>query len=78
MSPRVAAKNKWARVEALLRNRAFVERYKEAWKAHLAGMARVLFPFGTYWMSKFGKLACEAAEAVQDALGGRLTEPAPA
>jgi hypothetical protein len=28
MSPRVAAKSKWARIEVLLRNRSFVEKYR--------------------------------------------------
>src|SRR5664279_398205 len=30
MSPQVAAKNKWARIEALLRNRSFIEKYRAA------------------------------------------------
>ena len=30
LSPRVAAKNKWARIEALLRNRVFTEKYRRA------------------------------------------------
>jgi putative transposase len=64
MSPRVAAKNKWARVEALLRNRGFLERYRDAFLRHIAGVANVVFPFGTFWMRKFGKVACEAADAV--------------
>ncbi len=59
LSPRVAAKSKWARIEALLRNRDFLARYRAAFLGHLAGIARVLFPFGTYWMRKFAKVACE-------------------
>ena len=62
MSPRVAAKNKWSRIEALLRNRGFVEKYRDAFVSHMAGAVNVLFPFGTYWMRKFAKVACEAAE----------------
>ncbi len=61
LSPRLAAKNKWARIETLLRNRAFQERYRDSIKRHLAGAVNVLFPFGTYWMKKFGKVACETA-----------------
>ena len=64
MSPRVAGKSKWARIEALLRNRSFVEKYRAAFLQHLAGVANVLFPFGTFWMRKFGKVACEAADAL--------------
>jgi hypothetical protein len=62
LSPRLAAKNKWARIEAIVRNRAFLERYREAFLMHMAGVAKVVFPFGTYWMRKFGKVACENAD----------------
>ena len=78
ISPRVAAKNKWARIEALLRNRVFGERYRAAFKAHIAGLANVVFPFGTYWMRKFGKVACEVAEAGEAAVCGRSADPVPA
>jgi putative transposase len=63
ISPRVAAKNKWARIETLLRNRGFIERYRDAFLLHIAGVASVVFPFGTFWMRKFGKVACETAYA---------------
>jgi hypothetical protein len=78
LSPRVAAKSKWTRVEALLRNHAFGERYRAAFKDHIAGLANVVFPFGTYWMRKFGKVACEAAEAVEATVCGRSSDPVPA
>jgi hypothetical protein len=76
MSPRVAAKSKWARIEALLRNRSFVEKYRDAFLGHMAGLANVVFPFGTYWMRKFGKIACEAADAVEQAILGQPKDPA--
>jgi REP element-mobilizing transposase RayT len=77
LSPRLAAKSKWARIEALLRNRGFQERYHDAIRRHLAGIANVLFPLGTYWMKKFGMVACEMADAagLQDA-GCPLPAPA--
>jgi len=75
MSPRVAAKNKWARIEALNRNRAFIERYRDAFLGHIAGLANVVFPFGTYWMRKFGRVACETAEMVGDALRDQALVP---
>ena len=78
MSPRVAAKNKWARVEALRRNRGFIEKHRAAFLAHVAGVANVLFPFGTYWMKKFGKVACETADTVEAALRHPAMDPAPA
>jgi hypothetical protein len=42
----------------------------------MAGLADVVFPFGTYWMNKFGKVACEAAETVEQALLGPPMNPA--
>jgi hypothetical protein len=76
MSPRVAAKSKWARIEALLRNRAFIERYRDAFRSHMAGLTNVLFPFGTFWMRKFGKVVCDTAEAVEEAILGPPMHPA--
>ena len=73
LSPRVAAKSKWARVEALLRNKDFLARYRAAFLGHLAGIANVLFPFGTYWMRRFGKVTCET----EDGPGVALANIAP-
>jgi hypothetical protein len=78
MSPQVAAKNKWARIEALLRNRTFIEKYRAALRGHISGLANVFFPFGTYWMRKIAKVACEAAETVEVAIRDPAAEPAPA
>jgi hypothetical protein len=78
MSPQVAAKNKWARIEALLRNRTFVDKYRAALRGHIDGLANVLFPFGTYWMRKIAKVACEASETVEAAIQDPAAEPAPA
>ena len=78
ISPQVAAKGKWARIEALLRNRGFVEKYRDAFLGHMAGVANVIFPFGTYWMRKFGKVACEAVEVVEESLLDPAAEPIPA
>jgi hypothetical protein len=79
LNPRIAAKNKWARIEALQRNRGFLESYRAAWRAHLAGILNVLFPFDSSWMAKFGKVACEPpADALYDAFTSACPEPAPA
>jgi hypothetical protein len=78
MSPQVAAKNKWARIEALLRNRAFSEKYRDAFLAHVAGLANVVFPFGTYLMRKIAKVACEAAETIEEVIHNSAPDPAPA
>jgi putative transposase len=71
MSPRVAARNRWARIEALLR-------YRAAFLRHMAGLANVLFPFGTFWMRKFAKVACEVADRVDGADPGKPMNPVPA
>jgi hypothetical protein len=50
MSPRVAAKNKWRRVETLQRNGAFLKAYALARREYRAGKTDVVFPAGTYLM----------------------------
>jgi hypothetical protein len=52
MSPRVACKNKWARIEALQRNKAFIEQHRDARNEKLAGRD-VIFPAGTWWLHRF-------------------------
>jgi hypothetical protein len=56
LRPRIAARSKWARIEALLRNRAFIAAYtcaREAWRAG----GEVMFPAGTYWLRRFAQVA---------------------
>src|SRR5262245_30324862 len=50
LDPRVAARSKWSRIEALLRNRSFRDAYLAARVSFLAGLKDVLFPPGTYWL----------------------------
>ena len=52
LRPRVAARDKWARMEALLRNRLFITAYTKAREGWRAG-ATVTFPPGTYWLRRF-------------------------
>lgn len=52
LRPGVATRNKWARIEALMRNRAFLLEYTSAREAWLAGIV-VAFPPGTYWLRRF-------------------------
>jgi hypothetical protein len=47
-----AARTQWARVEALLRNRAFANEYASARERWRDGAAAV-FPPGTYWLQRF-------------------------
>ena len=59
LRPRVAARNPWARAEALLRDRAFVDEYRRARAAWLAGI-HVAFPPGTYWLHRFANVPIAA------------------
>ncbi len=61
LDPRVAARSKWSRVEALLRNRAFRDAYAAARNAFIAGLRDVVFPAGTYWLSRFTGAICSPA-----------------
>jgi hypothetical protein len=55
LSPRVACRNKWARIEALQRNRAFVDDYRGARDDQLAGR-QAIFPPGTWWLCRYAGL----------------------
>ncbi len=52
LRPRFAARNPWARVEALRRNREFLVTYREARARWIDGDA-IPFPVGTYWLRRF-------------------------
>ncbi|HWO19822.1 MAG TPA: hypothetical protein VNO30_13645 [Kofleriaceae bacterium] len=52
LKPRVAARNQWARMEALLRNREFIDAYTKAREGWRNGEV-VAFPPGTYWLRRF-------------------------
>jgi hypothetical protein len=55
LRPQVAGRNKWARIEALLRNRAFVLEYaiaRDRWRNGIP----VMFPPGTYWLQRFASV----------------------
>jgi hypothetical protein len=51
----VAARSKWSRIEALLRNRAFVAAYKAARQAWQHA-TEATFPLGTYWLRRFANV----------------------
>jgi hypothetical protein len=55
LRPSFAARNPWARMEAILRNREFIAAYREARDRWIAGDA-VLFPIGTYWLRRFAQV----------------------
>ena len=58
LNPRVASRNKWARIEALSRLKAFIESYKEAWQRWRHGQRDVLFPYGTYALRLHAGVQC--------------------
>jgi hypothetical protein len=58
LNPSVAARNKWRRIEALLRNRDFREAYRSARERFISGARDVLFPAGTYWLRRFARAIC--------------------
>jgi hypothetical protein len=55
LRPRVAARSKWARIEALMRNRAFAEAYADA-RARWRDGVPAVFPPGTYWLQRFASV----------------------
>jgi putative transposase len=52
-SPRLASLNKWARIEAIQRSKAFLAAYRVARNLWRAGLAAI-FPPGTYWLRLHG------------------------
>jgi putative transposase len=65
ISPRIACKSKWTRIEALQRCKDFLDSYARAIKAWMLGATEVVFPAGTYWMRRFARVVCEAVGDVQ-------------
>lgn len=55
LSPTVACRNRWARIEALQRNRSFLDQYRCARDHQLAGR-HAIFPPGTWWLCRFAGL----------------------
>ncbi len=72
LRPRVAARNKWARIAALQRNRDFIDDYRETRKAWLAGRA-VTFPYGTYWLRRFANVPVAQPPGSPPATAGPAT-----
>jgi REP element-mobilizing transposase RayT len=59
LNPRLAARDKWRRIESLQRLKGFLVAYREAWRRFTNGERSVQFPYGTYWMRvRFGVLCC--------------------
>lgn len=61
LKPRVAALDKWKRIEAIGRLKAFLAAYRDARLAFARGARDVLFPEGTYWMRVACGVRCASA-----------------
>ena len=62
LNPRIAAKDKWRRIEAIGRLKEFLAAYREAWEEFKQGNRDVLFPVGSYWVVKHAGAACVLPE----------------
>lgn len=61
LNPRVAARDKWKRIEALGRLVEFLRSYRAAWNARRAGAEDTLFPHGTYLLRVLHDVRCAGA-----------------
>jgi putative transposase len=59
LNPRVAARDRWKRIEALQRLKAFLSDYRVAWSRYARGVRDTVFPAGTYWMKVAYGVRCE-------------------
>lgn len=60
IAPRIAARDKWRRIEALSRLKTFLQEYREAWEVRRAGTPAV-FPAGTYLLRLLHGVECAGA-----------------
>ena len=58
LSPRVACRGKWKRIEALQRLKWFEQAYRDALDAWRTGRRDVLFPLGTWQMRVLHAARC--------------------
>ena len=61
LSPRVASRNTWARVEAIQRNQAFVAAHDECRQRWCADERDITWPVGTYLMRRVHNVRCAPA-----------------
>jgi putative transposase len=60
LSPRIAARDRWKRIEVLTRLVEFLRSYRDALRARRAGVANVVFPAGTYLLRIAHGVPCAA------------------
>jgi REP element-mobilizing transposase RayT len=61
LNPRIAARDKWRRIEGLFRMKDFEKRYRESRVSGCAGIRDVVFPAGTYLMRIMFGVQCAGA-----------------
>jgi REP element-mobilizing transposase RayT len=61
LNPRIAARDKWKRMEAIRRLVSFIRAYRSAWTEWRAGARDVLFPAGTYQLRLEHRVRCAVA-----------------
>jgi hypothetical protein len=61
LKPRIAARDKWKRIEGISRLKSFLREYREAWLARRSAFADVLFPAGTYLLRLMHGVQCAGA-----------------
>ncbi len=57
--PRVAARSKWARIELLQQNDAWLEAYEDAKARFRGGDSSAVFPFGTWKLRRYYSCLCD-------------------
>lgn len=61
LKPRIAARDKWRRIEGLLRLKSFEDDYRKAWTSWISGIRDVIFPAGTYLLRVLHGVQCAGA-----------------
>ena len=61
LNPRLAARDRWKRIEALGRLVEFLRSYRQAWTARRTGIPDALFPHGTYLLRVLHDVRCAGA-----------------
>ncbi len=61
LKPRIAARDKWRRIEGLFRLKSFASEYRKAWARWRAGARNAIFPAGTYLLRVLHGVQCAGA-----------------
>ncbi len=61
LKPRIAARDKWRRIEGLLRLKNFLREYRQSWIDRRSGRPNVQFPAGTYLLRIMHGVQCAGA-----------------